>query len=185
MARFFDKLFLFLFSLAVLILSVTILLAGLGVVPPEVTLDALRDVYNETWLNNTVIITSFVLLLLSLRFMFVSLKRQDSRHSSYKMVTTLGEISISQDTIENLSLRSAGKVRGVKDLKARVKVTEQGLDIALRIVVDGVHAIPLITEEIQQQVSTEVGQITGVAVSNVSVFVSNIIQNPSVKRRLE
>jgi uncharacterized alkaline shock family protein YloU len=92
---------------------------------------------------------------------------------------------ISIDTIENLALKAASTVRGVKDIKAKVKIGQQGLELAIRVVVDGVHAIPVLTEEIQQQVTKEVTEITGVQVSNVSVFVSNIIQNQSVKRRVE
>jgi uncharacterized alkaline shock family protein YloU len=51
--------------------------------------------------------------------------------------------------------------------------------------VDGVQPIPQLTEEIQQVVNKDVSEITGIQVANVSVFVSNILQNTSAKRRVE
>lgn len=185
MAKFFDRLFLFFFSLSVCIVSAAVLVAALGVIDANHTLNAVRDVFEFSWLNNTVIISAFVLFLLAVRYTYISVRVQNPRKSSYNLVTSLGEIMISIDTIENLALKAASTVRGVKDIKAKVKISQQGLELAIRVVVDGVHAIPVLTEEIQQQVTKEVTEITGVQVSNVSVFVSNIIQNQSVKRRVE
>ncbi len=185
MANFFDRLFLFLFSVAVCIVSATVLVAALGVVDELDSLNFVRDVFEFSWINNTVIISAFVMFLLAVRYAYVSVKVQNPRKSSYNLLTPLGEIMISIDTIENLALKAAGTVRGVKDIKAKVKIGKQGLELAVRVVVDGVHSIPILTEEIQQQVSKEVVDITGIQVSNVSVFVSNIIQNQSVRRRVE
>ncbi len=185
MGKFFDRMFLFLLSIVIIAVSLGVLLSGLGVIDSDLVFDAIREVYDETWLNNTVIAVSFIVFLLSLRFLFVSLKVNNPRQSSYNIVTSLGEIMISIVTIENISLKAAFRVRGVKDVKAKVKVTPQGLDLALRTIVDGVQPIPQLTEEIQQQVNKDVSEITGIQVSNVSVFVSNILQNTSAKRRVE
>jgi uncharacterized alkaline shock family protein YloU len=185
MGKFFDRMFLFLFSLLMIAVSLTVLLSGLGVFESDLVFDAIREVYEESWLNNTVIIVSFVVFLLSLRFLFVSVKVNNPKQTSYQIVTALGEIMISLVTIENIALKASGRVRGVKDVKAKVKVTQQGLDLALRVIVDGVQPIPQLTEEIQQNVNKDVSEITGIQVANVSVFVSNIVQNTTAKRRVE
>jgi uncharacterized alkaline shock family protein YloU len=185
MTQFLNRFLLFIFSLSIAIIAPAVLLSGLGVLDEGLTLNVVRDVLDIAWLNNTVIIVSFVLFLFALRFLYLSVKVSNPRNRSYNQVTPLGEIRISMDTVENLSLKATGTVRGVKDIKARVKFNQQGLEIAIRIVVDGVHAIPELTEEIQRQVTKEVSEITGIQVSNVSVFVANIIQNPSIKRRVE
>jgi uncharacterized alkaline shock family protein YloU len=185
MSQFFNRFFLFLFSLAVGVCAIVILLAGLSVIDESVSLNAVRDAIDIAWLNNTVIIVSFVLILLSLRFLYVSVKVNNPRKRSYHQATSLGDILISIETIENLALKAASTVRGVKDIKTKVKITQPGLEIVIRVIVDGVHSIPELTEEIQRQVTKEVNEITGIQVANVSVFVANIIQNPSIKRRVE
>ena len=185
MAKLFDRFLLFIFSLAICVISVTTLLASLSVINELDSLNFIRDVFEQSSLNNIVIVVAFVLFLLGLRFLYLSVRVQNPRNRSYQLSTPMGEIMISMETIENLSLKAANAVRGVKDLKPRVKISEQGLEISIRVVVDGVHAIPELTEQIQQHVTKDVTEITGIQVNNVSVFVANIIQNPNVKRRVE
>lgn len=76
-------------------------------------------------------------------------------------------------------------MRGVKDLKSRIKVSQSGLDIAIRAVVDGEESIPTLTTEVQKQVHDFVKDTTGIPVSSVSVYIANVVQAPSFKSRVE
>ncbi|EPY13943.1 MULTISPECIES: alkaline shock response membrane anchor protein AmaP [Paenibacillus] len=179
MSRIVDRLLLFVYSLVIGSLSVAAILAALGFIPERL------DPTQPLWLQTTVIAVAAVILLLSIRFVYVSMRRERKSMSSIDQRTDIGDIKISIETIENVALKAASRVRGVKDLKARIRTNESGLDITIRTVVDGETAIPSMTEDVQRQVRDYVQEITGIPVSYVSVYVANIVQTQTFKARVE
>ncbi|MFC5651558.1 alkaline shock response membrane anchor protein AmaP [Paenibacillus solisilvae] len=187
MIRVLDKLLLFLYSLAIGALSVIAFCAAFNWFPEDWLNNLVHNLYNgrEEWLQITVITVSVVLFLISLRFFYVSLRRSNSSAPSIDQRTEFGDIRISLETVENLALKAAARQRGVKDLKARIRISESGIDISLRAIADGESSIPTLTEDIQRAVKSHVEEITGIPVATVSVFVANIIQTANFKSRVE
>ena len=180
-----DKVLLFVFSVAVLILS------GIGIVA---VLEWISRAYAESFVDAMYMpgavkyasaAVCAALFLLSIRFLYVSLRRSRERGGTIDQRTDFGDIRISLETVENLALRAAGRHRGVKDLRARVRVDDSGLDIQLRSVVDGETSIQLLTEEIQRSVKEYVEEITGIPVAMVTVYVANVVQTQTFKPRVE
>jgi uncharacterized alkaline shock family protein YloU len=127
-----------------------------------------------------------VVALISIRFLYVSVRRGKANAPSIDQRTDYGDIRISMETVENLSLKAAKRTRGVKDLKARVRVSPAGLEITIRVIVDGESPIPQLTEELQSGVKSHIEEITGIPVAVVTVFVANIQQSsPTFKSRVE
>ncbi|MCZ8512825.1 alkaline shock response membrane anchor protein AmaP [Paenibacillus filicis] len=188
MVKVLDRLLLLLFSIVVLIVSIVLLFAAFGLIPLDDTGNFVYRVYKDIHTAVSFIVVTFVVLLIGLRLLFVSI-RPGSRSSvpSIDQRTEIGDIRISLDTVENLSLKAAGRTRGVKDLRARVKVSEAGLEIILRAIVDGESSIPQQTEEMQANVKKHIEDITGIPVAFVSVFIANIQQqsSPTFKSRVE
>ncbi|MBW7473550.1 alkaline shock response membrane anchor protein AmaP [Paenibacillus oenotherae] len=187
MIRVMDKLLLFLLSLAVGALSVLAFGIGLNWIPEEWSREIVQDLYSGKveWLQWTVVAVSVVMFLIGLRFFYVSLRRSNSSAPSIDQRTEFGDIRISIETVENLALKAAGRQRGIKDLRARIRISEAGIDISLRAVADGESSIPVLTEEIQRAVKSHVEEITGIPVATVAVFVANIIQSTNFKSRVE
>ncbi|MCE5173187.1 alkaline shock response membrane anchor protein AmaP [Paenibacillus profundus] len=179
MSRIVDRLLLFVYSFVIGAISVAAILAALGLMGRPI------DFTEPFLIQTTVIATAAVLFLLSVRFFYVSIRRERASLPSIDQRTDIGDIKISLETIENVALKAAARVRGVKDLKARIRTNEAGLDIMIRTVVDGETAIPSMTEEVQCQVRDYVQEITGIPVSYVSVYVANIVQTQTFKARVE
>lgn len=179
MGKIVDKLLLFMYSLVIGLLSVMTILDVTGLVPGPLHLSL------PLWLQTTVISTASVIFLLSARFFYVSIRREKVSLSSIDQHTEIGDIKISIETIENVALKAASRIRGVKDLKACIRTDELGLVITIRTVVDGETAIPSITKDVQHQVRNYVQEITGIPVSHVSVYVVNIVQTQTFKARVE
>jgi len=138
------------------------------------------------WWQTTVLSTAAVIFLLSAHFFFVSLRRKRKLlPTSIDKRTEFGDIQISVETIESVVLKAAYRVRGVVDLKARIRTDESGLVVTIRTVVDGETAIPNMIEDVQRQVRDYVQEITGIPVSFVSVYVANIVQTQTFKARVE
>jgi len=180
-----DKLLLFLYSIVIGCLSVFLLSIGFGWISRDLLNDLVGDLYRIDSIQITFAVVGVILFILSLRFFIVSLYRGSSSAPSIDQRTDFGDIRISLETIENLTLKAASRQRGVKDLRARIRATDAGLDIVIRAVVDGESSIPVLTEEIQRTVKEHVEEIAGIPVTNVAVYVANIIQTGTFKSRVE
>lgn len=186
MTRILDKLLLLVYSLIVLAGSVAALGMAARLIPRAETVQWIQQLYGPQWgVRSAVIAVGALLLLLSLRFLYIALRRSSASAPSIDQRTEIGDVRISIETVENLALKAASRHRGVKDLRARVRIAESGIDIMIRAVVDGESAIPALSEEIQRTVKEHVEDITGIPVSNVAVYVANIIQSQSFKSRVE
>ncbi|WP_138493034.1 alkaline shock response membrane anchor protein AmaP [Paenibacillus pinistramenti] len=179
MAKILDRILLFIYSLSIGIISVIAILLITNAVPVSI------DSNTEAQLLVAVLVIAVLLFLLSIRFFYVSVRRDRSSLPSIDQRTEFGDIQISVETIENLSYKAASRVRGVRDVKTRIRVSESGLEINVRALVDGETAIPPLTEEVQKQVHDQVEEITGIPVSYVSVYIANLVQSPVMKSRVE
>ncbi|CAM4311142.1 alkaline shock response membrane anchor protein AmaP [Saccharibacillus endophyticus] len=179
MAKIVDRLLLFVYSVTILVLSIfAILLLSRSV---QVPVDFRFDLPTLSIL----IAALAVLILISLRMLYVSLRRGRAHLHSVDQRTDLGEIQISVETIENLCLKAAARVKGVKEPRTRIRMTEPGLDVQIRTVVDGEYPIPALTDEIQRGVKEFVQEITGIPVASVSVYVAGVVQPQAFKSRVE
>ncbi|WP_334071680.1 MULTISPECIES: alkaline shock response membrane anchor protein AmaP [Paenibacillus] len=179
MAKILDRLLLFIYSLSIGALSVIAILLLTEAIPLELD----KSMERPAWIAGIAI--AAVLFLLSLRFFYISIRRDRNSLSSIDQRTEYGDIQISTETIENLAYKAASRVRGIREVKTRIRITESGLDIMVRALVDGDTPIPTLTEEVQKQVHDHVEEITGIPVSYVSVYIANLVQSPVIKSRVE
>jgi uncharacterized alkaline shock family protein YloU len=185
--RMLDRLLLFLYSVAIgaaAIFAIAAASGGISASRMKVAID--QSVGGSRAVQGIVIGVAIVVLLVSIRFFIVSVSRGGSQTPSINQRTEHGDIRISVETVENLALKAASRTRGVKDLRARVRVAEAGLEILIRAFVDGEGSIPALSEEMQRTVSEQIEESTGIPVAEVSVFIANVTQAPtSYKSRVE
>jgi len=182
-----DRLLLFVFSLAVGAASVVAIVVACGGFDSGFLKAVVDDTMGESRaVQGTVIVVSVVLLLISLRFFIVSVARGGNNAPSINQRTEHGDIRISVETVENIALKAASRTRGVKDLRARVRAVEAGLQITIRAFVDGETPIPTLSEEMQKTISEQIEETTGIPVAEVSVYIANVTQAPATfKSRVE
>lgn len=187
MIRMLDRLLLFLYTLAVGAASVIAVVIALGGLETEWLKRLVEEAAGQSRsVQGTVVAVGVVLFAVSLRLFAVSFRRSGGGGESIVQRTEHGDIRISVDTIENLALKAASRSRGVKDLRARVRASDAGLQIMIRAFVDGESAIPALSEEMQKNVSEQLEQATGIPVAEVSVFIANVTQSPTTfKSRVE
>lgn len=179
-----DRLLLFIFSLVIGAFSIFMLLLMFGLLPfdPGLWLEQARE---TSWMFITTIIVLAVMILLSIRFIFLSVKSDANRPPSVDQRTDIGDIRISLETLRNLALKSVSRVKGAQEFKVKVQLSSAGLEIIVRIFVDGERSITAITEEVQQAVKEYIEDITGIPVASVSVFVANLVHEPALRGRVE
>ncbi|WEK55600.1 MAG: alkaline shock response membrane anchor protein AmaP [Candidatus Cohnella colombiensis] len=187
MIRILDKLLLFLYSIIIGFAAIIVIVAACRGFYVSGLKQWIDNITGESFAaQTTTIIVASIILLISVRFFVVSISRGGNHAPSINQRTEHGDIRISVETVENLALKAASRTRGVKDLKARVRVAESGLQIMIRAFVDGESSIPTLSEEMQRTVSEQVEEFTGIPVSEVSVFIANVVQDqPTFKSRVE
>lgn len=179
MAKILDRLLLFIYSLSIGIISVIAILLLTNIVPLSLSSSDEKTLYIVS------LVVAALLFILSIRFFYISVRRERNSLSSIDQRTDYGDIQISIETIQNLSYKAASRVRGIKEVKTKIKITDAGLEIIVRAMVDGETSIPSLTEEVQKQVHDHVEEITGIPVSYVSVYIANIVQSTVMKNRVE
>lgn len=186
MAKIIDRLLLFVFSLAVLIASCTMLAGAFNWISLDSTQDFVRSVYTDLGTAAAFISGCVILALIAVRLFYISVRSSQEQAPSIDQRNEWGDIRISIETVENLALKCAGRTRGVKDLRARVRVGSAGIEVTIRSMVDGETSIPTLTEEMQAAVKSHIEEITGIPVASVSVYIANIVQSaPTFKSRVE
>lgn len=187
MIKVLDRLLLFLYSLAIGAAAIAAIAAASGGISEKWMKDVVSDMTGGyRILQGSVIGVAIIVLLVSIRFLIVSVRRDSHTGPSINQRTEHGDIRISVETVENLALKAASRTRGVKDLRARVRVSEAGLGILIRAFVDGDGSIPALSEEMQRTVSQQIEEATGIPVAEVSVFIANVTQSPTThKSRVE
>lgn len=179
MAKILDRLLLFVYSLSIGIISVIAILLLTNVVPLSLNSTEEKNLFIVT------LVVAVVLFLLSIRFFYISVRRDRNSLPSIDQRTEYGDIQISVETIQNLAYKAASRVRGIREVKTRIRITDAGMEVMVRAMVDGESSIPALTEEVQKQVHDHVEDITGIPVSYVSVYIANLVQSTTVKNRVE
>lgn len=176
-----DKLISFAFSVIMLILSVILILIGVGAVESQMIIDMLEThILTENIINsgmfNALTITGIVLLLASLKTtIFLSLFKTKDK-SPILVKTQNGEIEIAQETITNIVRNVGTSFEQVKDVQAKMLKKRKGVNIYAMILVYANSNIRALTEAIQNQVKEAVQSTTGVKVLEINIKVKNIYQ---------
>lgn len=98
--------------------------------------------------------------------------------------TEMGEVRISLGAVENLVRKVARGVKGVRDVKAVVTHTRDGLHASLKGTISPEVSVPEVSAEIQTSVRQYVKRVVGVELADVRIEVENIA-NESRRTRLD
>jgi uncharacterized alkaline shock family protein YloU/uncharacterized membrane protein len=187
MARMFDRLLLFIYTFIIACIMIVLMCMTFGWIGYHLAENYLDNLYHEPLVRNSLLIVSIAFLMISLRFFYLAVRRNQTESPSVNLPSAHGNVSISIETIQNVALRASGRIKGLNELKARIQVKDSGLEIDLRTKVDGDSSIPQITEDVQRIVKEQVELLTGIPVAKVSIHVTNIVSLavPTFKSRVE
>ncbi|TCS96384.1 alkaline shock response membrane anchor protein AmaP [Hazenella coriacea] len=183
-----DRLLLLLYSLGIAALAVFGFLFSFQLlVGPEEIQSGLTQFNDDPSLRWAIAGVSLFVFIISLRFIFKAVIKQKEIDSGVDRETEIGHIRISLRSIESIAAKAARRVKGVRDLTARVRhrTNDSSVGIGLKIVVDGETPIQHLSEQLQLVVKEQVEQIAGVQVDQVSVYVAQTIQPDKSRVRVD
>lgn len=118
--------------------------------------------------------------IISLVFVFVNLgflvsgfmTNRKSREIS--SVTDAGEIIISLNTIETISVNVSRKFTGVREVKTNARLNGEFVNITIKMVVLTDINVPELSAEIQSKVKKTIEETVGIKVGTVKIIVDNV-----------
>ncbi len=165
-----ERLYLVLFSLLIGANAV-----GLGFIAlAQVPLEQLRTSLDMVYGSIPFAILAAALFVLAVFILFLSLRRGSCVETLLQQ-GPLGEVRICFKAVENLVLKSARGIKGVRETKTRIVFSDAGLVIFLRAVTHPEQNIPQVTAELQTAVKDYVENITGSTVAEIKVMVENVV----------
>ncbi len=179
----FDRFILTLYSLALTVLSVIVMAAAAGFIPYSLVQSNLQAIYDSGEIRYAYLAVAFIFFLISLKFLLPGFRpKQERRHrEAISQMTPLGHVSITTNTIDSIALKSARRVRGVREVKNVIKSDETGTSILLKVAVDGETPIPTLVEELQKNVKEQIEAIIGIEVKQIDVKITEVAQQPSTR----
>jgi uncharacterized alkaline shock family protein YloU len=163
---------LYLVIIALLLGSAALFLGAVATayLPLDVLGTGLEEVYGNF---RYALLSAFALIGVVL-LLFVSLRRNECVETLLQQ-GPLGEVRICFKAVENLVLKAAKEIKGVRETKTRIVASDNGLIIFLRAVTYPDQNIPQVTAELQAAVKDYVENTTGSTVSEIKVMIENVV----------
>ncbi|GGE10358.1 hypothetical protein GCM10011571_09580 [Marinithermofilum abyssi] len=183
-----NRVYLTVFSLAVGAFSIAGIMMGLnaGVGNEAVLTDLLHQYYRDSGAQWSLALISTLVLVASLQSLFGVIRRRQE-DPGVDRLTEFGHIRISLKTLENLSVKAARRVKGIRDLTARVRHdgSNSSVGIGLKLTVDGETPIQTLSEQLQETVKHYLEEVAGVDVNQISVYIADTVQPNRSRVRVE
>lgn len=111
-------------------------------------------------------------LIASIRLLYFGFHRYPGEATVHE--TPLGEVKVSLDAIEGLVRKVVNQVKGVREARAGVSNSPNGVRVRVRASVSSDVSIPQLSDEIQNTVKNHVRSVVGIGVYEVKVYVNSI-----------
>ena len=116
-----------------------------------------------------------IFTILAARAAFVGVGGGDSV-ATLAATTAEGGIYINIDTISDLASKAVRKVEGVREIRVKTSVKDEGANIAVKVALVNDAIIPTNSAEIQKAVKADVEMLCGIKVNKVVLQVDNSLQ---------
>lgn len=179
MSKAWDRFLLGIMAIGYLVLSLFLLVTAIGWTRPFYLLENYLLYKTNPWIIGIVGAMLFILSLTQVITMFrVKPPRVSTIHE-----TSLGIIHITLPALENLVLKAAQSVQGIKEVRAHLRSIPEGVAIQLTVQVMPDINIPRVSEDVQKMVKEYLQKTAGISVKEIRLVVNRI--NWETKTRVE
>lgn len=190
--KFFNRMCLVIFSLIILLLTTTIILMSLGVLETKLFTVVLTSLITAKTSLRITIIVSVILFVLSFRFVFFKIEKDDNTKDGIIMENANGKLIISKESLENMIYSSAKLINGIDYISSRTLIDkEHNLLITVTIQVGENVIIKDVSAGLQDKIKETMKNTADLQVGKVIVNVKNIVtkknktEKNAVKKEVE
>ena len=190
--KLFNRSCLVLFSLIILVLTTIIILISLGVLETKLFTVVLTSLITAKTSLRITIIVSVILFVLSFRFVFFKIEKDDNTKDGIIMENANGKLIISKESLENMIYSSAKLINGIDYISSRTLIDkEHNLLITVTIQVGENVIIKDVSAGLQDKIKETMKNTADLQVGKVIVNVKNIVtkknktEKNAVKKEVE
>lgn len=183
--KYLDRLINFIFSLAILLVSIVVIMISAGFIGYE-SVDAWIKTTLFSTANNTVTcIVSIIVFLAALKTTIFLSRTNGKKKSAILVDTNHGKVQIAQETIENTAKGATKKYEEIKDVQVRMLKEKRGINVYMALMVMPNTNVIELSASVQDAVKEAIEDTTGVKVNNVDIKIKNISEGRQNKTKVK
>lgn len=167
-----SRIILSIYMLLMVFVSLCIVAIPFRLIPYYAVINVAYDMYHNWYYS----LIGVLLLLISLKLLLSGITSDRKNLKGIIKPAEFGDIKISTETFESLSLRVAKQISGIKDVKIAVYLGDGNITIHAKLLVMPDVNIPKIVGEVQSSIKSYIEKITEIDVKEVKVSVDNVAQ---------
>lgn len=168
----FDRFIMVLYTLALVVLAILVAAVAAGWQAPFLYWDRLLATPQERWI---VVLLALAVALIGLRSLFATFAAGPPAQALVQ-TNAAGEVHVSLHAIEHIVGRLARQVRGIREVRPRIRTTPGGVAVFVEAVVQPDTPIPQASAELQERVRQKVEEMVGIPVLEVKVLVESVLR---------
>lgn len=173
--KFLDKLSLKIFSIIMFVVSITLILIVLNVIPLKYITDSVAILTSGTNNIKITIVVAAVLLLLAIKGLFFTSKPVDTGKDGIVLENTSGKLVISKESLENMIASVVKEIPGAESISSRTILDkDKNLIVYVTTVVSRDVMLKDISTELQTRIKNAMKRTADLEVKEVNIRIKNI-----------
>ncbi len=174
--KFFDRFIYTIFSLIILVISITSGLYALDLIELNIFADTLKVLKDNSIVT---ICVSAVLALLSIKGIFFKsdVAPKEKNSDGILMKNENGKLIISRETIENIVNGVAKGFESTQNVSTKLSVINNSINVFVNLQIVGDVSIADLSAKLQNQIKSAVKKVTNLDLNEVNIRVKNITES--------
>lgn len=173
--KFLDKLSLKIFSIIMFVVSITLILIVLEVIPLQYIANSIAILTDGSKNIKITIIVAAVLLLLAIKGLFFTSKQVDASKDGIVLENTSGKLVISKESLENMIASVVKEIPGAESISSRTILDkDKNLIVYITTVVSRDVMLKDISTELQTRIKDAMKRTADLDVKEVNIRIKNI-----------
>lgn len=182
--RFLENLFIKIFSLIVLAVSIIVILIGLDIVEISIFADIVKLLYSTEIKSKVTLILSVIFVLVSLKILLTRRGKPKNSKEGIILENGSGKLIISKESLDNMIFNASKDVPGAENITSKTYLDlEQNLRVFVTVTVSSDVSIKDISTRLQSKIKSAIKQTADLDVSEVNVKIKNIVNKKSKKNK--
>ena len=180
--RFLENLFIKIFSLIVLVVSVLIILIGFDLVNIGIFEKIVKFLFSTELKSKITVITCIIFALVSIKIILTNRRKPKNGKDGLVLENSSGKLIISKESLDNLIYNAAKDIPGADNISSKTYLDlEQNLRVFVTVSITQDVSIKELSTALQTKIKTAIKQTADLEVSEVNVKIKSIVNKKNRK----
>lgn len=183
--RFFENLFIKLFSLIIFVISIIVILIGIDLVNVKIFSTIVNFLYSTNIKAKITIIVSLINMLVALKIILTRRGKPKNGKDGIVLENTSGKLIISKESLDNMIFNASKDIPGAENISSKTYLDlDQNLRVYVTVTISSDVSIKDLSTRLQSKIKSTIKQTADLDVSEVNVKIKNIVNKKSKKEKL-